>query len=259
MSKFLQFVSVAACVVAAGCFDNMERPADVPTARSIEELRADSNRTALVRVFLRGAKDFKAEDLSDLPAVEALDLSELGLKEPPSAAYALPKLRQFYFVRNEMEKVPEALAALKLDYLNLDGNKIAALPDSLGSMTTLRWLRLNGNKLSSLPASMAELKGLERIYLRGNQFKTVPEALKDLPALEDVALDGNQIDAVPDWLVAMPSLRHLSLANCPIRKLPDDISGFKRLRILSLSGCPLSPDEVKRIRAAIGDAVAVTF
>ena len=259
MSKFLHLVAAATCVFAAGCFDNKDRPADVPTARSLDELRASSNRTALVRVYLRGAKDFKDEDLRDLPSVESLDLSELGLAKPPQAVYSFTNLKQFYFVRNAMESVPDALVAMKLNYLNLDGNRIVALPDSLGTMASLRWLRLNGNKLSALPSSMASLKGLERIYLRGNKFKAVPDALKELPALEDLALDGNPIESVPDWLVGMQSLRHLSLANCPIRKLPDDLSGFKRLRILSLSGCPLPADEIKRVRSAVGDSVAIAF
>ena len=259
MAKTIQILAAATCLIAAGCFDNRERPADVPTARSTAELRAAPNRAALVRVYLRGAKDFKADDLRDLPAAEVLDLSELGLATPPEAVYALPKLSQFYFVRNTMEKLPDALVALKLTYLNLDGNRIAALPDGIGTMTTLKWLRLNNNQLSELPQSCSGLKDLRRVYLRGNKFKAVPEALKGLPALEDIALDGNQIETVPDWLVSMASLRHLSLANCPIRKLPDDLSGFKRLRILSLAGCPLPPEEVKRVRAAVGDAVAVTF
>ena len=72
-------------------------------------------------------------------------------------------------------------------------------------------------------------------------------------------LDGNPIKTVPDWLTRMPSLKSVSFAGCALAKLPDDLSGWRRLESVSLAGCPLGDAEMKRVRAALGDAVAVTF
>ena len=72
-------------------------------------------------------------------------------------------------------------------------------------------------------------------------------------------LDSNPIAALPDWVTAMPRLKSVSLSSCKISKLPDDLSGWRKLDSLVLSGCPIPADEMKRIRRALGDDVAVVF
>lgn len=57
----------------------------------------------------------------------------------------------------------------------------------------------------------------------------------------------------------MPALRNVSLSGCRVTKLPDDLSGWRKLTSLALSGCPIASEEMRRIRKALGDDVAVTF
>ena len=91
------------------------------------------------------------------------------------------------------------------------------------------------------------------------RLAAVPEVVKEWPALEDLLLDHNPIGTLPDWGAQMPRLRSVSLAGCKIAKLPDDLSGWRKLDSLVLSGCPIPADEMKRIRRALGDDVAVVF
>ena len=44
-----------------------------------------------------------------------------------------------------------------------------------------------------------------------------------------------------------------------VNGLWDDLSGLKQLVALNLANCKLSSEEVQRIRAALGDKVAITF
>ena len=103
------------------------------------------------------------------------------------------------------------------------------------------------------------MKRIKFIPLAITMLLAVPAFLTECPLVEDVILDHNAITEVPAWLTAMPALRSVSLTGCRVAKLPEDLSGWRKLEALSLAGCPIPADEMKRIRKALGDDVAVTF
>lgn len=248
------------CLALTGCFDNKDKPQDIPTVTSLEEL-SKTNRAEIVRLYLRGSSvPVKDADLTDLPSLKVLDLSELKLKTVPTQVFNLGTLEQLYLAYNELTALPpetEKLASLQ--YLNLDGNKIPVLGDDVAKLTELRWLRLNNNRLSSLPMSFNGLKKLQRIYLKGNRFKSVPECLKGLPLLEDISLDSNpEVKEIPAWVAELPSLCNLSFSGCGISKMPENLEGFRKLKSLQLSGCPIPPEEMARIRSVL-TKVAIVF
>ena len=248
MNKWMTIL--AAALVCAGCFDNKGKPEDVPTVIGLSALTA-TNRAGIVRVILRGEKgDLPASAFSGLASIKMIDLSERGTKDVPPAAFSLKGLKEFYFARNGMEKIPDLTCwAETLDYLNLDDNAIAEIPDTVGKLTKLKWLRLNGNKITAAPASLATLKDLRRIYLKGNGLTAVPEVVKEWTMLEDLT---------PEWLTTLPHLRAVSLNGTRITSLPKDLSAWKRLDLLALGGCPIPKGEMERIRKALPD-VAIVF
>ena len=251
-------IILAAALACAGCFDNKGKPEDVPTVIGLQALTA-TNRTGIVRVILRGEKgDLPASALSGLDSIKMIDLSERDTKEVPAAAFSLKGLKEFYFARNGLEKIPDLTCwAETLDYLNLDDNAITEIPESVGKLTKLKWLRLNGNKIKEVPAALATLKDLRRIYLKGNGLPVVPEVMKEWTMLEDLTLDGNPITVLPDWLTSLPHLRALSLNGTKLSGLPKDLSAWKRLDFLALGGCPIPKEEMERIRKALPDVVIV--
>lgn len=249
----------AAALACAGCFDNKGKPEDVPTVVGLNAL-ASTNRAGIVRVILRGDKGTVTQEmLSGLDSVKMIDLSERGTAAVPSEVLELKGIKEFYFAFNGMVEIPDLSAwSGTLDYLNLDGNNIRAVPASVGALKELKWLRLNGNAIKDIPASLASLKNLRRIYLKRNSLAAVPEVVKEWTKLEDISLDGNPISEVPDWLVSMPSLRAVSLNETRVTKLPADLSAWKDLDMLSLGSCPISAEEMQRIRKALPD-VAIVF
>ena len=58
--------------------------------------------------------------------------------------------------------------ALGLLALDLSGQRLAALPAGVLSLTKLRWLSLRDNDLAELPLELAELRGLATLDLGGN-------------------------------------------------------------------------------------------
>lgn len=137
-----------------------------------------------------------------------------------------------------------------IDYVNLDRNRLEAMPGELASLTGLKWLRLNENRLSDL-GDLSQLKRLRRIYLRANRFTAVPETLKDLPQLTDIDLSENPISEIPDWLAQKEGLENLSFSRTGITKLPSDIKAWRSLHSLQLGDLKLSAQEMARIRKAL--------
>ncbi|XP_077595112.1 leucine-rich repeat-containing protein 20-like isoform X2 [Stigmatopora nigra] len=85
------------------------------------------------------------------------------------------------------------------------------------NFTQLRELDLHGNLLSKLPDSLEEMKHLTSINLANNNFSTFPEKLMQITTLERINLEGNHITEIPvDSLSAMPALKWLNVMSNPL-------------------------------------------
>lgn len=132
--------------------------------------------------------------------VAECDLSSNVLEALPARLGAvLPRLRTLRAKYNRLAVLPaEALGALRLEALDLEGNQVASLPDdalpALGPQ--LRRLNLAANGLAALPDSVSRCRGLEALTLSNNPLTALPEALA-----------GCQIT-------------HLDVSNCRLTALP---------------------------------------
>lgn len=124
--------------------------------------------------------------------------------------------------------------------LDLRGCSLQALPpEVLGLADTLQVLDVSGNRLSSLPDSLAGLHRLHTLFASDNRFTTLPAVLGRCPALDTLGLKANQIAEVPADALA-PSLRWLILTDNRIAALPDSLVRCTRLQKLMLAGNRLS-------------------
>lgn len=109
-------------------------------------------------------------------------------------------------------------AAPSLITLNLDGCRVAAIPDDANLFTTLKTLSMQNNEMSSLPANIKKMPALENINLTGNKFTDFPMELVDLSSanlnsLKSITLTNNQITgAIPAELSRLANLNILMLA-----------------------------------------------
>ena len=182
-------------------------------------------------------------------------LRELNLSA--NALIALPddlipaSVSRLWLADNRLTSLPKAAAGwTNLEYLNLDRNLLATLPDL--SHTRLRWLRLNANRLAALPPLP---NTLERLYLADNRLAAAPAKPA---ALRHLTLAGNPIATIPDDLGA--GLEWLDLSRTKLTALPADLSPWRTLKVLNLARCPLPPAEKDRIAAAFDpDRTTVLF
>jgi Leucine-rich repeat (LRR) protein len=112
--------------------------------------------------------------VGELPALEVLYASHLGLTE----LAALPPLRYLGIGHNELTELGELPPSLQT--LNLRGNRLERLPDSIGALRALVHLDLRANRLTAVPAALAELPELRILDLRWNGFAEIPPALRPL-------------------------------------------------------------------------------
>lgn len=80
-----------------------------------------------------------------------------------------------------------------LTNLNLSGNSLKGLPDTINSLSELTHLNLSGNKLKSLPMLPVgrkekgpRLASLETLRLEGNRLTDGPAAVETFKTLTDL-------------------------------------------------------------------------
>ncbi len=139
------------------------------------------------------------DDLDRLHALRTLFCSNARFTELPAVLGRCARLDLVGFKANAIAHVPAEALSPNLRWLILTGNRVDALPDSLGHCTKLRKLALAGNRLSALPRGVANLESLELIRLSANRFDHIDDALPDgllaLPRLAWLAFAGNPFNA----------------------------------------------------------------
>ena len=149
---------------------------------------------------------------------------------------------------NSITTLPETLGNLKaLESLHLgstipelerrgfqNGNSLSKLPENFGGMSNLRKLRLDENKLYELPESFGHLENLEWLELGQNLLTELPESFCCLTQLSYAQLSRNQLKSLPQNFGNLTSLIDLRLDNNNLTDIPDSFANLKDLQTLDL-------------------------
>jgi hypothetical protein len=121
-----------------------------------------------------------------------------------------------------------------LEVLDVSGNALGSLPDSLARLARLHTLFASGNRFTALPSVLGRLPALDTMGFKANQIADVPaEALA--PTLRWLILTDNRIAALPSTLTDCTRLQKLMLAGNRLTRLPPGIGRLQRLELLRLS------------------------
>ncbi|XP_050789234.1 LOW QUALITY PROTEIN: leucine-rich repeat and calponin homology domain-containing protein 4 [Gopherus flavomarginatus] len=179
------------------------------------------------------------EDACHLVSLEGLSLYHNCLRSIPPAIANLQSLTYLNLSRNQLTSLPPCLCRLPLKVLVATNNKLASLPDEMGSLSNLRQLDVSCNELQALPASMGQLESLRDLNLRRNQLTALPEELSELPLVR-LDFSCNRVTRIP---VCYRHLRHLQtilLDNNPLQSPPAQICLKGKIHIfkyLNLEAC----------------------
>ncbi|RXH97872.1 hypothetical protein DVH24_010197 [Malus domestica] len=182
-----------------------------------------------------------------------------SLVEIPSYFQHLDKLTHLHLGGCRLKYLPEMPG--NIQYLNLEGNGIEELPDSVWSNENISYLNLDYCHLKKLPSSRCKLKNLKKLYLgfsykvenlpkiwepmeqlkslhlNGIAVTELPSSICKLKYLESLDLQCHKFSKFPEILKPMEHLVSLSLEDTAVEMLPSSIGNLIRLQDLKLSCC----------------------
>lgn len=181
-------------------------------------------------------------ELSNLSALEILDLHGNNVSALPRGVEKMSRLRILNLNENSMESLPsEQLAQLPLTELLLKKNKLSGtLIEAADSFPQLQTLDASMNQLQRLVplGSSISLPVLHALSLSMNRLLGLPD-LESCPSLLTLCVDENSISAIPNSFTTLEKLRHADFSSNDIRVVPPEIARMDNLSMIRLSGNPL--------------------
>lgn len=134
-------------------------------------------------------------------------------------------LRLLDLAHNSIAELGEELFTIvNLRDLSLAGNRITALPVSIGRMRCLQQLWLHGNMLTELPEEVCELDNLAILELHHNRLVTLPEGIGRLHKLNWLFAHGNQLSDGIGLIHRLAKLPRLKICGMGANRL--DLAGL---------------------------------
>jgi len=119
-----------------------------------------------------------------------------------------------------------------LTELDLRGNQITNLPESITNLSNLTELDLRGNQITNLPESIAKLSNLKKLYLKENKITDLSESVAKLSNFTELYLSRNSIKKLPESIINLSKLEKLDLSENTLETPPLEVAekGIEAIR-----------------------------
>ncbi|XP_050974356.1 leucine-rich repeat and calponin homology domain-containing protein 1 isoform X3 [Labeo rohita] len=236
---------------------------NLPLNRGLERALEDAANSGFLNLSTRKLKEFPRTasnyDLTDtveadlsknrlidipsevchLVSLETLNLYHNCIKSIPDTIISLQSLTCLNISRNQLSVLPACVCGLPLRVLNASNNKLNALPESIGQLTSLMELDVSCNEITALPRHIGQLKALRELNVHRNLLCVLPEDLADLPLVK-FDFSCNKVSTIPVCYRKMTQLQSLQLENNPLQSPPAQICMKGKIHIfkyLAMEAC----------------------
>jgi hypothetical protein len=165
---------------------------------------------------------------------------------PLSFGYHFPNLTRLNLRGNALQALPESIGNLTaLTMMNLELNKLWRLPDSIGNLTKLEYLNVSFNRLTTLPLTMSKLTELVNFRATRNRFSEFPLGLTSCKNLGVLQVSLNHLyNVTPSLLMQyFPNLHDLKLHPCRREGVYDDDEAAEMMMLMDPSSEAAEPLE----------------
>jgi len=119
------------------------------------------------------------------------------------------------------------------DSLDCSSNKLAKLPDTIGSLEQLRHLDANENEITTLPESISGCVALQKLYMYKNKMKELPPKLP--PALTELNFFNNQIRKLPASIGELSCLEEVNFSSNKLMMTADPMfASWAAVKVLNM-------------------------
>ncbi|XP_028060255.1 TMV resistance protein N-like [Camellia sinensis] len=198
LNDYIRLVEVDESI---GCLDKLV-VLDMTNCRKLEQLSSSISMLKSLEYLdlsgcskLRKLDAFKRSPLKSLYttlsswALQTKNTSSIGL--PLQGSSCLKKLKLAYC---NLSHLPIEIGSLiSLTHVDLTGNNLCTLLDSICNLTCLQELKMVGCNLSNLPSEMERLISLIYLDIGGNNLCTLPNSIYNLTCLQRLEMAGCNI------------------------------------------------------------------
>ena len=170
-----------------------------------------------------------------------LEMTNYTQKKLPPSFGNLSSLVKFGIYTGELEQLPHSFGNnhKRLLDLRVIGNKLTALPESVGKLENLIRLWVFNNHLTSLPESVGKLKNLIVFSVYNNQLTSLPESVGKLKNLINLFAWNNTLTSLPETVGGMTSLVDVDVRHNHLANLPSSVSEWTNIEYMYVAGNPL--------------------
>lgn len=171
-----------------------------------------------------------------LDKVFVLNLRFCNLIQLPKEIFQLRNLEELDLYGNSIEVLPESIKVWKkLRRLNLSYNELTCLPhNGIKYLKRLRDLHVRDNRLDQLPRSIRRLKRLKRLNVEQNYLTQLSQELGQCRTLEVLNIAGNEFSELSPGIKNLTALKIFSAADNNLKTVPKSLKNWKRIKKVQL-------------------------
>ena len=192
-------------------------PSGVSALESIEELDLSSNKIRTIdsaffdlemEILDLSSNNLKTLNLFSLESLEELNLDENGFESLTIEDYFAPYLREFSCESCNLKEflLPPSES---IELLCYSSNEISEIPQEVGKYAKMLQLDVDGNRIANLPDSLANLIYLQTLYIGGNPLSE--ESKKIIAVLSPNICDLNMKSGITIEVAKKNDLEEMAL------------------------------------------------